>query len=121
MAYFLHPKYHGKGLVAETYQIVQRKALLIWKNIGGGSKTALTLAIQMNNYDAFKPPYNFPYVSDLQTPQSWWLGCRQSQHHLQELALYILSIVPHSASCERVFSVLSWFTQKRRSRYVYNM
>src|SRR6266496_6792631 len=118
LAYFLHPKYREKGLVAETYQIVQRKALLIWKNIGGGSKTALTLAIQMNNYDAFKPPYNFPYVSNLQTPQLWWLGCRQSQHHLQELALYILSIVPHSASCEHVFSVLSWFTQKRRSRYV---
>jgi hypothetical protein len=121
LAYFLHPKYRGKGLIAETYQIVQRKALMIWKKIGGGSKTALALAIQMNNYDAFKSPYNFPYVADLQTPQSWWLGCRQSQHHLQELALYILSIVPHSASCERVFSVLSWFTQKRRSRYAYNI
>ncbi|PKK67207.1 hypothetical protein RhiirC2_867912 [Rhizophagus irregularis] len=42
-------------------------------------------------------------------------GCKQSNHYLQELALYILSIVPHSASCERVFSVLNWFTQKRRS------
>lgn len=80
---------------------------MIWKQIGGGSKTALTLAIQMNNYDAFKPPYSFPYVSELQTPQSWWLGCKQSQHYLQELALYILSIVPHSASCEHIFSVLS--------------
>ena len=67
LAYFLHPKYRGKGLIAETYQIVQRKALMIWKKIGGGSKTALTLAIQMNNYDAFKPPYSFPYVSELQT------------------------------------------------------
>ena len=119
LAYFLHPKYHGKGLIPETYQIVQKKALTIWKKIGGGSKTAYTLAVQMNNYDAFKPPYNFPYNVELQTPQSWWLGCKQSQHHLQELALYILSIVPHSASCERVFSVLSWFTQKRRSRYAY--
>src|SRR5688572_22443444 len=85
---------------------------MIWKKIGGGLKTALTLAIQMNNYDAFKSPYNFPYVTDLQTPQSWWLECRQSQHHLQELALYILSIVSHNASCKHVFSVASRFTQK---------
>ena len=54
-----------------------------------------------------------------QDAQTWWLGCKQSNHYLQELALYILSIVPHSASCERVFSILNWFTQKRRSRYTY--
>ncbi|CAG8654761.1 9527_t:CDS:2 [Rhizophagus irregularis] len=29
-----------------------------------------------------------------------WLRCKQSNHYLQKLALYILSIVPHSASCE---------------------
>ncbi|CAB4476985.1 unnamed protein product [Rhizophagus irregularis] len=84
--------------------------------MGGGLKSAFTLAVQMNNYDDFKSPYNFPYIDELQTPQSWWLGCKQSNHYLQELALYILSIVPHSASCEHVFSVLNWFTQKRRSR-----
>jgi hypothetical protein len=119
LAYFLHPKYRENSLVPETYQIIQRKALTLWKNLGGGSNSALALAIQMNDYDNYKSPYNFPYVDELQTSQSWWLGCRQSNHYLQELALYILSIVPHSASCERVFSVLNWFTQKRRSRYVY--
>ncbi|CAB4459590.1 unnamed protein product [Rhizophagus irregularis] len=41
------------------------------------------------------------------------LLCKQSNHYLQKLALYILSIVPHSASCERIFSVLNWFIQKR--------
>ncbi|CAG8777415.1 1469_t:CDS:2, partial [Rhizophagus irregularis] len=58
----------------------------------------LALAIQMNDYDNYKSPYNFPYVDELQTSSSWWLGCKQSNHYLQELALYILSIVPHSAS-----------------------
>jgi hypothetical protein len=73
----------------------------------------------MNNYDNKKSPYDFPYIGETQNQdaQTWWLGCKQSNHYLQELALYILSIVPHSASCERVFSVLNWFTQKRRSRY----
>ena len=96
LAYFLHPKYRGKGLIPETYQIIQRKALILWKNIGGGSNSALILAIQMNNYDEYKSPYHFPYTDKLQTPQSWWLGCKQSNHYLQNLALYVLSIVPHS-------------------------
>ena len=87
--------------------------------MGGGSKSALALAVQMNNYDAFKSPYDFPYSDEFhQNPQSWWLGCKTSNHFLQDLALYIFSIVPHSASCERVFSILNWFTQKRRSRYI---
>lgn len=117
LSYFLHPKYRGKNLIPETYQIIQKKALTLWSKMGGGSKTALTIAIQMNNYDVLKPPYNLPYSDELhQNPQSWWLGCRQSNNYLQQLALYIFSIVPHSASCERVFSILSWFTQKRRSR-----
>ncbi|EXX54245.1 hypothetical protein RirG_236360 [Rhizophagus irregularis DAOM 197198w] len=113
LAYFLHPKYRGKGLIPETYQIIQRKALTLWQKIGGGSNSALALAIQMNDYDNYKSPYNFSYVDELQTSSSWWLGCKQSNHYLQELALYILSIVPHSASCECVFSILNWFTQKR--------
>ncbi|CAB4378081.1 unnamed protein product [Rhizophagus irregularis] len=36
--------------------------------MGGGSKSAFTLAVQMNNYDDFKSPYNFPYIDELQTP-----------------------------------------------------
>jgi hypothetical protein len=62
LAYFLHPKYRSKGLIPETYQIVQRKALTLWPKIGGGSKSALALAIQINDYDRFKSPYNFSYV-----------------------------------------------------------
>jgi hypothetical protein len=119
LSYFLHPKFRGKGLIPETYQIIQKKALTLWSKLGGGSKSALALAIQMNNYDALKSPYNFPYSDEFyQNPQSWWLGYKISNNFLQELALYIFSIVPHSASCERVFSILNWFTQKRRSRYI---
>jgi hypothetical protein len=31
-------------------------------------------------------------------------------------ALKILAITPHNAGCERVFSVLGWFTNQRRTR-----
>ncbi|RIB02039.1 hypothetical protein C2G38_2050374 [Gigaspora rosea] len=57
LAYFLHPKYHGKGLVSEAFQIIYQKALTIWKSLDGRDNR-----------------------------------------------------------CERVFSVLNWFTQKRQNR-----
>ena len=73
LTYFLHPKYYGNGLIPETYQMIQRKALTLWQKISGGAKSALTLAIQMNNYDNKKPPYDFPYVSETQNQdaQTW--------------------------------------------------
>src|ERR1043165_5744517 len=87
LSYCLHPKYRGKGLIPETYQIIQKKALTLWSKMGGGAKTALSVAIQMNNYDVLKSPYNFPYSDELdQNPQAWWLRCRQSNNYLQQLA-----------------------------------
>ena len=41
---------------------------------------------------------------------------REEENHIQKLALKILSITPHNAGCERVFSVLGWFANKRRTR-----
>ncbi|PKC05754.1 hypothetical protein RhiirA5_360991, partial [Rhizophagus irregularis] len=38
------------------------------------------------------------------------------ENHIQKLALKILSITPHNAGCERVFSILGWFTNKRRTK-----
>ncbi|CAG8846315.1 40695_t:CDS:2, partial [Gigaspora margarita] len=55
-------------------------------------------------------------MEDIESPETWWLGCKISNHYLQKLALHLLAITPHSASCERIFSILSWITQKRRSR-----
>ncbi|CAJ0902915.1 8609_t:CDS:2, partial [Entrophospora sp. SA101] len=54
----------------KVFHSVIRTALEVWKNLGGGDKSAQ----------------------------------------------YTLAIVPHSASCECLFSVLSWFTQKCRNR-----
>ena len=94
-------------------------ALEIWKKIGGGLASANLLVTQIKMYDIFEPPYNYSFVEGVETPQTWWNGCKLSNHPLQKLALHLLAITPHSASCERIFSVLSWITQKRRSRYVY--
>ncbi|PKY37094.1 hypothetical protein RhiirB3_461330, partial [Rhizophagus irregularis] len=52
--YFLHPKFRGKGFIPKTYQLlIQRKAFALWSKMGGGLKSAFTLAVQMNNYDDF--------------------------------------------------------------------
>ncbi|CAJ0760879.1 21550_t:CDS:2, partial [Entrophospora sp. SA101] len=59
-----------KGFQRQFFHSVIRTALEVWKNLGGGDKSAQ----------------------------------------------YTLAIVPHSASCECLFSVLSWFTQKCRNR-----
>ncbi|RGB32952.1 hypothetical protein C1646_762268 [Rhizophagus diaphanus] len=58
--------------ILETYQLIQRKALALWSKVGGGSKLAFTLAVQMNtNYDDFKSPCSYSYINELQTHQSW--------------------------------------------------
>ncbi|CAG8825645.1 25598_t:CDS:2, partial [Racocetra persica] len=81
-----------------------------------GIESANILVAQIKKYDAYEPPYNFTFMEEIESPQTWWNGCKLENHNLQKLALHLLAITPHSASCERIFSVLSWITQKRRSR-----
>jgi len=119
LAYFLHPKYRGKGLVAEIFQRILRKALDIWKSQGGREKSARELVAQIHNYDLHKSPYDSLFQEHLELPETWWATCKLPHHHLQKLALLLLAITPHSAGCEWVFSILNWFTQKRRNRYIY--
>ena len=38
------------------------------------------------------------------------------KNFIQDLALKILSIRPHNAGCERIFSVLGWMMSKCRTR-----
>ncbi|CAG8692568.1 16507_t:CDS:2, partial [Gigaspora margarita] len=36
----------------------------------------------------------------IESPKTWWVGCKLENHYLQKLALHLLAITPHSASCE---------------------
>jgi len=38
------------------------------------------------------------------------------KNFIRDLALKILSIRPHNAGCERIFSVLGWMMSKRKTR-----
>jgi hypothetical protein len=44
------------------------------------------------------------------------MTCPEKPTYLQRIALKLLSIVPHLANCERIFSVLRWFYGQRRTK-----
>ncbi|RIB06233.1 ribonuclease H-like domain-containing protein [Gigaspora rosea] len=102
LAYFLHPKYHGKGLTSEIFQKILQKALSIWKSQGGGENSARELTAQIHNYDLKKPSYNSLFQDHLELPETWWAACKLQHHHLQKLALLLLAITSHNAGCERI-------------------
>jgi hypothetical protein len=61
-------------------------------------------------------PYADEFKASEETPNIWWLAIDDTNNHLQTLALYIFSVTPHSASCERIFSTLGWLYGKHRLR-----
>ncbi|GBB97116.1 hypothetical protein RclHR1_02920001 [Rhizophagus clarus] len=93
LAFFLHPRYHGKGINPNKFRNITLKAAQIWKDMG-------------HNQESY-------------TPIIWWETAQNTKEEweLQTLALRLFAISPHSsASCERSFSVLGWFYGQRRTK-----
>lgn len=91
----------------------------IWAKFGGGTNSCRVLLSQLRKYSEYKAPYDMDYIDSHDTPELWWLTCRQPNNYIQELALKLFAITPHQAACERVFSVLNWIVGKRRTRYLF--
>ena len=70
----------------------------------------------MRLYKLNKSPYDASYDTSIDTPRIWWLAIDDTNNYLQQLALQVLGIMPHSAGCERVFSALGWMYGKCRLR-----
>jgi len=53
---------------------------------------------------------------EFEEPINWWnlIETKPCPNSLPLVALYLFSICPNSASCERGFSTLGWLTNKRR-------
>ncbi|CAG8473361.1 4581_t:CDS:2 [Ambispora leptoticha] len=64
-----------------------------------------------------RAPFDQPYNLRSDTPIIWWDTAqhKKEEWELQALALRLFAITPHSASCERSFSVLGWFYNQRRT------
>ena len=87
--------------------------------MGGGKNSASILISQMQAYMEFQCPWNTTYVEEFHNnPKTWWNCAITNDNFIQSLALKILALTPHNLSCERIFSVLGWFCNKRRMRYV---
>jgi hypothetical protein len=117
LAYLLHPQYRGRGFRKTVFRHVVHWAVKnIWLKMGGGSNSTPKLIAQFAAYRERKSPYEDEFIPTYYSIESWWRLIEQNENYLQELALKILSITPTNAGCERVFSVLGWYMNKRRTR-----
>src|SRR6266511_3742012 len=82
--------------------------------------SAETLISQLSEFKERNRPYGVKYDCQILKPLIWWNLIKDKYENLQLLAKKIFYIVPHSASCERVFSVLGWFYGKKRQRLSIN-
>jgi len=87
--------------------------------MGGGENSSAILIGQIASFRDNLPPYNDPFISKYYTVVRWWNYVEQDEgeeNYIQQLALKIFSITPHNAGCERIFSVMGWYMNKRRTR-----
>lgn len=69
---------------------------------------------QMASFKCFESYYSTKYSSSFVKPQIWWQMISDPNDFLKNLALKLFSIVPHSVTCERAFSMLNLLYGKRR-------
>lgn len=68
-------------------------------------------------YKNGKAPYDLPYSAEFMNATLWWQTTEDSIGiELKSLAVKLLSVTPHSAACERSFSILTWIHPKARNR-----
>ncbi|CAB5307817.1 unnamed protein product [Rhizophagus irregularis] len=87
--------------------------------MGGGENSCSELVAQIRAFTQYEKPYDLEYVLGIDNVFLWWRLCnpvRPEEHYIQQLAMKILSITPHNAGCERVFSIIGWMANKRRTR-----
>jgi hypothetical protein len=106
----------GAGIPKERLSEVFTKVGNIWKKMGHNRNSCAELISEIRNYILLTPPYNAPYICGSDTPLKWWNTCFSLNNQLQTLAIKLFSITPHAASCERIWSSVSWIYGKRRTQ-----
>jgi hypothetical protein len=69
---------------------------------------------QMASFKCFESYYSTKYSSSFVKPKIWWQMINDPSDYLKSVALKLYSITPHSASCERAFSMLNFLYGKKR-------
>src|SRR6266498_1251302 len=74
---------------------------------------------QMKLYRLREKPFDIE-LGATEHPTTWWVSMEdcfsKGEDYLVQLALKLLSVTPHAAGCERVWSNLGWLYGKRRNR-----
>ena len=94
---------------------ISEYAQSLWENMEYNMHEREILVAQMLNFKAKQGTYKTPFIKTFVTPRTWWMSCEDQPPYLKDLALKMFAITPHSASCERMFSVLGWLYGKRRT------
>jgi len=115
--YKLHPGLRGKGIVVSIFPRIAQTAAAVWKNPGNGKSSAMRLMSQLMKFKHGQSPYDLPFDGEFMSPCLRWVSVDDSiGSELRELAMRLLSITPHSAACERAFSIFGWIHTKSRNR-----
>lgn|SRR5579883_1902952 len=94
---------------------ISEYAQKLWENMGYNIDDQEILITQMLNFKAKQGTYSTAFVKNRVTPCTWWMSCEDQPPFLRDLALKVFAVTPHSASCERMFSVLGWLYGKKRT------
>jgi len=97
------------------YNRIIKSALNIARIFKWDLETTKTLCSQLRRYKENESPFDLPYLTH-DSPIQWWDCIELQENYIQQLAIYLFSICPNSASCERGFSTLGWLTGKYRLR-----
>lgn len=109
--------YLGIGLKKGIWPKITLYAAKLWQLLGYKDELfAQILISQIIKFKENKFLYKIGYDSQLMTPFMWWGFVEDKFDNLKVLAKKIFAITPHSASCERIFSILGWFYGKKRQR-----
>ncbi|CAG8664331.1 9144_t:CDS:2 [Dentiscutata erythropus] len=117
LSFFLHPTYRGDFLEVGIYKnYVFRKAMEIWKKIGGGDISAGILKFQLNLYKNHRSPFEDEFIPSTDMVTDWWMSVelKRNEDHIKTLALKVHSILPHNAAFENAKSELNYVDQKLR-------
>ena len=90
-------------------------AMKLYNNMGGGQISYTSLVAQIRAFIDFSKGYDSKYILGIDNVFTWWKYCnpvRWKEHYIQQLAIKVLSIIPHNVGCERLFSILGWMMNK---------
>ena len=91
----------------------------IFEKIGKSKVARKELMHQMKLFRTREKPFDID-LGNAELLSTWWFSIEDSfpkgEDYLVQLALKLLSVTPHAAGCERVWSNLGWLYGKRRNR-----